>query len=126
MDYEVPETPIATPEKQGIGSLLGAPSSHRAAPNRLTLRPSLIQLAAKGELRKLAAALEEGVDDIDAVSPNGSTPLVLAAKYGHVDAVKLLLSHGATSYKEALVAALESKNQEIIALLSKIASSSGA
>ena len=32
---------------------------------------------------------------IDAASPNGSTPLMLAAMYGPIDAVKLLLQEGA-------------------------------
>jgi ankyrin repeat protein len=32
---------------------------------------------------------------VDATSPNGSTPLMLSAKYGTIDVVKLLLDAGA-------------------------------
>jgi ankyrin repeat protein len=40
---------------------------------------------------------------IDAASPNGSTPLMMAAMYGTFDAVKLLLDAGADpSLKNAL------------------------
>ena len=38
--------------------------------------------------------LERGAE-VDAVSPNGSTPLMMAAQYGSEDSVKLLLDRGA-------------------------------
>ena len=38
--------------------------------------------------------LEKGAD-VNAVSPNGSTPLMMAAQYGSEDSVKLLLAGGA-------------------------------
>ena len=40
---------------------------------------------------------------IDAESPNGSTPLMMAARYGSADSVKLLLDSGAdATIKNAL------------------------
>ena len=38
--------------------------------------------------------LDRGAD-IDAASPNGTTPLMMAAQYGADDSVKLLLQRGA-------------------------------
>ena len=38
--------------------------------------------------------MEKGAD-VNAASPNGSTPLMMAAQYGSEDGVKLLLAGGA-------------------------------
>ena|GEM_PF-4751490 len=69
---------------------------------RYSLKRNLTQLAARGEDVALSAMLEEGVDDVDARSPNGSSPLMLAAKYGALSTVKLLLQHGAKTSAESL------------------------
>ena len=69
---------------------------------RYSLKRSLTQLAARGEDVALSAMLDEGVDDVDARSPNGSSPLMLAAKYGALSTVKLLIQHGAKTSAEAL------------------------
>ena len=50
--------------------------------------------ATKGELAVIQLLLDEDAY-IDAESPNGSTPLMMAARYGTEDAVKLLLEAGA-------------------------------
>ena len=42
----------------------------------------------------MSLLIERGAE-IDAVSPNGTTPLMMAAQYGSEDSVKLLLEHGA-------------------------------
>jgi ankyrin repeat protein len=47
------------------------------------------------ESRAVVALLLENFAYIDAESPNMTTPLMMAARYGHADAVKLLLEEGA-------------------------------
>ncbi len=123
MDFDGQDQGVQSPEKQGLASLLGSPSSHRVGPNRFSLTPSLSQVVGKGDIRQLQAMLEEGVDDIDARSPNGTTALMIAAKYGKLEAVKLLLEFGAKSTKEAKLAALEKDTtpiqKEIVEILSR-------
>lgn len=123
MDLDAQEQVVPTPEKQGLASLLGSPGSNRGGPNRFSLTPSLTQVVAKGDIRQLKAMLEEGVDEIDARSPNGSTALMVAAKYGKLEAVKLLLEFGAKTIPEAKLAAVERDQtphqQEILTVLSR-------
>lgn len=45
--------------------------------------------------KDIVALLLERHAYIDAESPNGTTPLMMAARYGHHDAVKLLINEGA-------------------------------
>ena len=56
---------------------------HYAATNNGTHAPAMVRLM----LDRYAY--------IDAASPNGTTPLMMAAQYGHRDVVKLLLEEGA-------------------------------
>ncbi|MBS0446920.1 MAG: ankyrin repeat domain-containing protein [Proteobacteria bacterium] len=54
-----------------------------------------LHYAASGpDVRLVALMLDRGAD-IDAPSPNGTTPLMMAAQYGSEDSVKLLLARGA-------------------------------
>jgi ankyrin repeat protein len=56
---------------------------------------SALHYAATGpEIKAVQLLLEKGAE-IDATSPNGSTPLMMAAQYGSEDSVKLLLARGA-------------------------------
>ena len=56
---------------------------------------SAIHYAATGtEPQAVTLLLERGAD-VNALSPNGSTPLMMAAQYGAEDSVKILLARGA-------------------------------
>ncbi len=66
-----------------------------AAINRPGWTP--LHYAASGaELRIVILLLDRGAD-IDALSPNRSTPLMMAARYGAEDAAELLLQRGANA-----------------------------
>jgi ankyrin repeat protein len=54
-----------------------------------------LHYAATGGHTKIVQLLIDNHAYIDSASPNGSTPLMLAAMYGTVDAVKVLLDAGA-------------------------------
>lgn len=54
-----------------------------------------LHYAATGPEAPLVALLLDKGARIDARSPNGSTPLMMAARYGSEDSVKLLLTRGA-------------------------------
>jgi len=56
---------------------------------------SPLHYAATGRETKLVQLLLDRGAEIDAASPNGSTPLMMAAQYGSEDSVKLLLARGA-------------------------------
>ena len=56
---------------------------------------SALHYAAAGTEVLLVRLLMEKGSDVNAVSPNGSTPLMMAAQYGSEDSVKLLLAGGA-------------------------------
>lgn len=54
-----------------------------------------LHYAAAGTEVQLVRLLMEKGADVNAASPNGSTPLMMAAQYGSEDGVKLLLAGGA-------------------------------
>ena len=56
---------------------------------------SALHYAATGPEPKIVQLLLERGADIDAASPNGTTPLMMAAQYGSEESVKLLLARGA-------------------------------
>jgi ankyrin repeat protein len=91
-------------------SLTVTAGSHKP---KISLRPQLTQLAAKGNVEALEQLLEEGVD-VESPSPNGSTALVVAAKYGQLQAIKILLKHGAKAHRAAIEAAQEAGHPQIV------------
>ena len=80
---------------------------------RLSLRPQLTQFAARGSLEQLESLLEEGID-ADTPSPNGTSALVIAAKYGQLKAVSILLKYGAKTHRQAIQAAQDAGYIEIV------------
>lgn len=56
---------------------------------------SPVHYAASGPSTELLALLLDRGANIDALAPNGSTPLMMAARFGTEDSVKLLVQRGA-------------------------------
>ena len=54
----------------------------------------LWEAIARGDLNTLQRALESGLDP-DVREPNGATPLIVAAMFGHLDLVRLLVENNA-------------------------------
>jgi ankyrin repeat protein len=53
---------------------------------------------AKGDLEKVKILLEKDPDLVNQKNQNNETPLILAAKYGHAEIVKLLISKEKSSF----------------------------
>ena len=96
---------------------VGSALSKYTEKSRLSLRPQLTRYAANGDLQNLEALLENGVD-VDQRSPNGSSALMIAAKYGQLNAVNMLLRYGAKTHNEALRVAQEAGHEAIVNCLS--------
>ena len=60
---------------------------------------SALHYAASGPEPEIVRTLLERGAEVDAPSPNGTTPLMMAAQYGTEDSVKLLLARGADPNK---------------------------
>lgn len=87
------------------------------------LNDALHSVAEHGGSRRLMRHLEQGGADIDYVNANGKTPLMMAAKFGHINAVQWLVRHGAqqetTDFGDhtALALAKRYKQTEIVNFL---------
>lgn len=57
--------------------------------------PTLPEAAALGDTERIETLLRRDPDDVAAVGPDGATALHLAAHFGHVDAMRVLLQGGA-------------------------------
>ena len=79
----------------------------------------------------IAKLLVKSGADVNAISENGSTALIVAAKGGHIDVVKLLLANRADPNKAvesgetAFDIALKNQNTDIAELLRKAGGKSG-
>ena len=87
------ESPLMLAALKGLTDLCRQLVSHGADVNKPGWTP-LHYAATNGHLTTMALLLDEHAY-IDAASPNGTTPLMMAAHYGTVEAVKLLLAAGA-------------------------------
>jgi ankyrin repeat protein len=87
------------------------------------LNDALHAVAEHGGSRRLMRHLEQAGADIDYVNANGKTPLMMAAKFGHISAVQWLVKHGArqetTDYGDhtALALAKRYKQTKIVNFL---------
>jgi uncharacterized protein len=90
---EVGETPLMMAVIKGHLELAAAMLEKDADVNKTGWTP--LHYAATSGNNKLISMLLEKHAYIDAESPNGSTPLMMAAMYGSAASVKLLLDEGA-------------------------------
>ena len=87
------ESPLMLAALKGHVDLVNQLIAKEADVNKTGWTP--LHYAASGARRPILLILLEHSAYIDAESPNGSTPLMMAAMYGDVECVKLLLESGA-------------------------------
>lgn len=84
-----PSTPAAAPV-----SAPASPAATNQAPERTLDEVALIDAAVAGDAAAVKSLLDRGVSP-NTSDPDGRTPLIEAAYYGHTEIAKLLLDHGA-------------------------------
>lgn len=90
------ESPLMLAALRGQDALVVKLVSKGAAVNKSGWTP--LHYAATGGHVRIAAFLIGAHADVNAESPNGTTPLMMAAMYSNSDMVKLLLESGAEAY----------------------------
>jgi ankyrin repeat protein len=90
------ESPLMLAALRGQEALVVQLVSRGAAVNKAGWTP--LHYAATGGHLRVAAFLIGAHADVNAESPNGTTPLMMAAMYANSDMVKLLLESGAEAY----------------------------
>ena len=90
------ESPLMLAALRGQDALVVKLVSKGAAVNKSGWTP--LHYAATGGHVRIAAFLIGAHADVNAESPNGTTPLMMAAMYSSSDMVKLLLESGAEAY----------------------------
>lgn len=90
------ESPLMLAALRGQDALVVKLVSKGAAVNKSGWTP--LHYAATGGHVRIAAFLIGAHADVNAESPNGTTPLMMAAMYSGSDMVKLLLESGAEAY----------------------------
>ena len=86
------ETPLMMAALRGHAALAEQLIGRGAAVNRAGWTP--LHYAATGPQTAMVALLLQRGADIEALSPNRSTPLMMAARYGPESSVELLLARG--------------------------------
>src|SRR5688572_13359867 len=78
--------------------IIAVNSGHEALADLLYdagVEPGLHEAAAIGDTARVRAALEQHPEQLDTYSPEGFTPLALAAHFGHLEVMRLLIDRGA-------------------------------
>jgi len=78
--------------------IIAVNSGHEALADLLFdagVEPGLHEAAAIGDTSRVRAALERDPEQLDAHSPEGFTPLALAAHFGHLEVMRVLIDSGA-------------------------------
>ena len=77
--------------------IIAVNSGHEALADLLFdagVEPGLHEAAAIGDLVRVLAALDQHPEQLDTYSPEGFTPLALAAHFGHLEVMRLLIDRG--------------------------------
>jgi RNA polymerase sigma factor (sigma-70 family) len=90
---------LAARDPMGNTALIAAVNSgHQALADLLFdagVEPGLHESAAIGDVERVTTALEQDPGQLDAYSPEGFTPLALAAHFGHTEVMQVLIDRGA-------------------------------
>lgn len=94
-----PELVNARTQSGASGVLLATYYNRPAIAQELLLAHNdqldIFEAAATGQVGRVATLLDEQPDRVNAIAPDGFTPLGLAAFFNHLEAVELLLARGA-------------------------------
>jgi RNA polymerase sigma factor (sigma-70 family) len=93
-----PRLLIARDPMGNTALILAVNSGHDALADLLFdagVEPGLHEAAAIGDTTRVRAALEQHPERLDTYSPEGFTPLALAAHFGHIEVMRRLIEHGA-------------------------------
>ncbi|XP_071957466.1 ankyrin repeat and SAM domain-containing protein 6-like isoform X2 [Antedon mediterranea] len=81
-------------------ALLDRGSNPKHKNETTTSKPKIIEAAETGDLRLITQILDEDPTQVDTVSPEGATSLMIAAMLGRIDIAKMLLHRGADINKQ--------------------------
>ena len=88
----------AVREARDTALIIAVNSGHNALADLLFdagVEPGLHEAAAIGDGVRVRAALDRHPEQLDTYSPEGFTPLALAAHFGHLDVMRLVIDRGA-------------------------------
>jgi ankyrin repeat protein len=96
---EDPRLLVARDPMGNTALIIAVNSGHEALADLLLdagVEPGLHEAAALGDTARVGAALAQHPDQLDTDSPEGFTPLALAAHFGHLEVIRLLIDRGAS------------------------------
>jgi RNA polymerase sigma factor (sigma-70 family) len=95
---EDPRLLVARDPMGNTALIIAVNSGHEALADLIYdagVEPGLHEAAAIGDAARVRAALEQHPEELDTDSPEGFTPLALAAHFGHLEVMRLLIDRGA-------------------------------